>query len=539
MKAHNPRKTEEKEPVDITYTTNQTIDCIVDINGSHIVLIKRDHEPFEGYWALPGGRQNIGETLERTVVREMEEETGINLELLKDRFPFPITVLGQQTFLDQVRTYHSGKDPRGGNTTVYAVQFHGDIKDIENRLRNGDDAKEIGIFDKRFLPELAFDHKRFIEEYFQFFKKYKNPIPTTDIIIEYMDEKSGEKSSENSDGKKEGIVLITRKNPPHGLAIPGGFAELGLSLEENAIKEAKEETGLNITIENPNRPFVYSSPKRDPRGHMISNTYIAKGHGILKAGDDAKDARVYSVSELIALLGKEELVFDHEKILRDYLEYKGYLGKEVDGKKYKRIGAIGRFKPFHLGAYTMLEAMCESAEHVVIGIGSAGPDYKYNLRNPFTPEETKEMIDAALSKKFSNYSFVEIPDFAHIPEYKDGEKWVQEITANYGILDGFVSGDNYVIDLLKQHYNIIHPSDMIPQEKWIYIRGSMVRAEMARGGDAWKAFVPKEAADYICRNKLDERFRKEFGLETLSTFADMRYMRPESSAQERAHTMET
>ena len=123
-------------------------------------------------------------------------------------------------------------------------------------------------------------------------------------------------------------------------------------------------------------------------------------------------------------------------------------------------------------------------------------------------------------------------------KYKDGKKWVQEITANYGALDGFVSGDNYVIDLLKQHYNIIHSSDMIPKEKWIYIKGSMVRAEMARGGDAWKAYVPKEVADYICKNKLDERFRKEFGLETLSTFADMKYMRQESSAQEKAHTME-
>ncbi|MBS3122705.1 NUDIX domain-containing protein [Candidatus Woesearchaeota archaeon] len=564
MKAHRTISTIPTRPAEgeeSSYTpnhiTNQTIDCIFDINGSHIVLIKRNHEPFENYWALPGGRQNIGETLEETVVREIEEETGINLELLKDKFPFPLSVFDQETFLDQVRTYHSGEDPRGGNTTVYAVQFHGDVKDIEKKLRNGDDAKEIGIFDKRSLPELAFDHKRFIEEYFHFFKKYKNPIPTTDIIIEYADETKDDVTKKGV-GKK-GIVLITRKNPPHGLAIPGGFAELGLSLEENAVKEAKEETGLDITIENPNRPFVYSDPKRDPRGHIISNTYYAKGHGVLKAGDDAKTARVYSIGECIELIGKgtlregnvregergkenkEEvkLAFDHEKILRDYLEYKGYLDKKAEGKKtYTRIGVIGRFKPFHLGAFTMLEAMCESAEHVVIGIGSAGQNYKYNLRNPFTPQETKEMIDAALSPKFSNYEIVEIPDFAHIPEYKDGKKWVQEITANYGALDGFVSGDNYVIDLLKQHYNIIHSSDMIPKEKWIYIKGSMVRAEMARGGDAWKAYVPKEVADYICKNKLDERFRKEFGLETLSTFADMKYMRQESSAQEKAHTME-
>ena len=100
---------------------------------------------------------------------------------------------------------------------------------------------------------------------------YRNPIPTTDIIIEYQN------------GKKQGIILITRKNPPFGYAIPGGFAEHGLSYEENARKEAKEETYLDIIIENPGRPWVYSDPGRDPREHITSNTYIAKGFGKLEA----------------------------------------------------------------------------------------------------------------------------------------------------------------------------------------------------------------------------------------------------------------
>lgn len=518
-------------------TTNQTIDCIFDVNGTHVVLIKRGHEPFNGYWALPGGRQEQGEQLEQTVTREMHEETGIEIKLLKQQFPFPAEVLGQNTFLDQIRTYHSGTDPRGGNTTVYAVQLDGKVEEIARQLMKGSDATDIGIFPINDLPELAFDHKTFIHEYFKFLKRFKNPIPTTDIIIEYKEEdKDG--VADGSKGK-EGIVLITRKNPPHGLAIPGGFAEVGLSYEDNAKKEAKEETGLDITIENPKRPVVYSSPDRDPRAHITSNTYYAKGHGTLKAGDDAKTAKVYSVEEIIAQFGKGILAFDHEEILRDYLIHKGYITTaktaESSQKKYKRLGAIGRFKPFHLGAYAMLEAMCESAEHVVIGIGSSN---KYNSRNPFTTQETKEMIDAALFQKFSNYSFVEIPDFAHIPEYKDGKRWVEEILSNYGDLDGFVSGDNYVVDLLKEHYRMIHPSEMIPKEEWIYVRGSIVRAEMAKGSDSWKAFVPTEVADYLIKNGLVDRFRKEFGLETIAGLDDRKYMLPETSEQERAHTTE-
>ena len=141
---------------------------------------------------------------------------------------------------------------------------------------------------------------------------YRNPVPTTDLVIEY------------GNREKEGIVLITRKNPPHGFALPGGFAEWGLCLEDNARKEALEETGLEVIIENPNRPYVYSEPDRDPRGHMISNTYYTRGLGILKAGDDAKTAGIYTISEVIGLIESGALVFDHARILGDYLRNRGY-----------------------------------------------------------------------------------------------------------------------------------------------------------------------------------------------------------------------
>ncbi len=141
---------------------------------------------------------------------------------------------------------------------------------------------------------------------------YRNPIPTTDIIIEYCD------------GRKEGIILITRKNPPYGIALPGGFAELGISLEDNAMKEAKEETGLEVILQNPEQPLcVHSNPDRDPRYHMISIAYVAKGIGILQAGDDAASAKLYSIPEVKNLVKENKLAFDHARIIGKYLAYRG------------------------------------------------------------------------------------------------------------------------------------------------------------------------------------------------------------------------
>jgi len=131
-------------------------------------------------------------------------------------------------------------------------------------------------------------------------KLEQGPFVTVDAIIEL----------------KEGIVFIERSNPPFGLALPGGFVDYGESLEEAVIREAREETGLNLL--ELKQFHTYSQPNRDPRFHTIGTTFIAKAKGKPKAGDDAAGLKVIRLSEI----GKLKLAFDHKKIIQDYLKLK-------------------------------------------------------------------------------------------------------------------------------------------------------------------------------------------------------------------------
>ena len=129
---------------------------------------------------------------------------------------------------------------------------------------------------------------------------YRNPIPTVDVIIRLK----------RNDGK-EGIILIRRKNPPYGWAIPGGFVDYGESLEEAAVREAREETGLEVTLQG--QLHTYSDPKRDPRKHTISTVFIASARGKPVAGDDALEIGIFTREEI-----DFPLAFDHQRILSDY-----------------------------------------------------------------------------------------------------------------------------------------------------------------------------------------------------------------------------
>jgi 8-oxo-dGTP diphosphatase len=137
-------------------------------------------------------------------------------------------------------------------------------------------------------------------------RRHRHPVPTVDVIIEYGD---------------QGLVLIERAKPPYGWALPGGFVEYGESLEAAAVREAREETGLEVILSG--QFHTYSEPRRDPRQHTITTVFVAAGYGTAQAADDAGNLQVFPPAELPPVLA-----FDHARILADYLQVRRkWLGK--------------------------------------------------------------------------------------------------------------------------------------------------------------------------------------------------------------------
>ncbi|MBN1103029.1 MAG: NUDIX domain-containing protein [Deltaproteobacteria bacterium] len=131
-------------------------------------------------------------------------------------------------------------------------------------------------------------------------EKFRNPLPTVDIIIE----------------TEGGIVLVKRRNPPYGWALPGGFVDYGESLEAAAVREAREETSLEVELLY--QLAAYSDPGRDPRRHTITVVFVAGASGRPHGADDALEARVFSPDAV-----PPDLAFDHGRILNDYFKRRG------------------------------------------------------------------------------------------------------------------------------------------------------------------------------------------------------------------------
>ncbi len=129
--------------------------------------------------------------------------------------------------------------------------------------------------------------------------RHRNPKPTVDVVILLPGDR---------------LVLIERRNEPHGWAIPGGFVDEGEPLEAAAVREAREETGLEVELTE--QFHAYSDPRRDPRGHTISTVFLGRAAGTPAGADDAARAEAFRWTEL-----PEPLAFDHAEILRDVRRY--------------------------------------------------------------------------------------------------------------------------------------------------------------------------------------------------------------------------
>ena len=129
--------------------------------------------------------------------------------------------------------------------------------------------------------------------------EFRNPVPTVDAVILLPDDR---------------VVLVRRKNPPHGWAIPGGFVDDGERLDRAAAREAAEAPGLAVTLLE--QFHTYSDPARDPRRHTISTVYLASASGEPRGGDDAAEARAFAWGSL-----PDPIVFDHREILADVRRY--------------------------------------------------------------------------------------------------------------------------------------------------------------------------------------------------------------------------
>jgi 8-oxo-dGTP diphosphatase len=133
----------------------------------------------------------------------------------------------------------------------------------------------------------------------------KGPRPTVDVVIE----------------TEGGIVLVRRRNPPHGWALPGGFVDGGETVAAAARREAKEETDLDVELVE--LLGVYSDPGRDPRGfYTVSTVFIGRAGGVPRGGDDAAEARVFPPDA-----PPPDVVFDHPVILDDYRRYRAGKGR--------------------------------------------------------------------------------------------------------------------------------------------------------------------------------------------------------------------
>jgi len=290
---------------------------------------------------------------------------------------------------------------------------------------------------------------------------YQNPLPTVDMIIE----------------KEGGIVLIRRKNSPYGWALPGGFVDYGESLEDAAIREAKEET--NLDIKDLKQFHTYSNPQRDPRCHTISTVFIGNGEGRLKASDDARGVRVFKKEEI-----PSELAFDHKRILEDYFK--------TSQQHFFRIALYpGSFDPITNGHLDIIKRSFSLFNKIIIAVND----------NPlkdflFTAEQRVEMI----KKVLNDFPGIEVESFRGLLVHYAKKKEARFIIRGLRAVSDFEY--EFQMDLMNRKLNPhIETVYLMTDQKYSYLSSSVVK-EIARLDGCTKDLVPD-----LVGKKLVEKFK--------------------------------
>jgi 8-oxo-dGTP diphosphatase len=176
---------------------------------------------------------------------------------------------------------------------------------------------------------------------------HRGPRAAADALIEFPDRR---------------FVLIRRRNPPPGWAIPGGFIDEGETADQAAVREAREETGLDVELTE--LFHVYSDPHRDPRHHTLSVLFLARASGDPVGADDAVEARAFDANSV-----PYDLAFDHARILADYFLYRATGERpRPDPKSGRRIAP---------GAREHLIQLARQAIRQTVGLADGSP-----LRSP-------------------------------------------------------------------------------------------------------------------------------------------------------------
>jgi 8-oxo-dGTP diphosphatase len=281
-----------------------SIDCMFFTKDNEIITIKRNEEPFKNKLSLIGGIQNNFESFEAAIERVLKQKLGLQTRIKKNT----IYINNQYEFnIEQIKSYDSGKDSRGGNTTSYAIQTNLSQNELKQLI-----PKEINFPNVNNLPELAFEHNKIIADYFFTKKNYtlsktQEIGVTIDTVILTV-----------KDGILKVLLAKRSKEPYKGsYTLPGGFINKESSLDEAALQILKRDT--NIEGAYLEQLFTFGNINRDSRGRVISIAFYAlvdySKFDLIKS-QKYDEIDWFSSSDL----RKINIAFDHKEIINLAIE---------------------------------------------------------------------------------------------------------------------------------------------------------------------------------------------------------------------------